>query len=200
MKRRTKWAPSARFHLLEALRALERLERQGQRHENHRLAKSHLEEAIARLEAVKNRKTRIEGASVMINQTDLPAELGSYSDGVSDDAAFHPELIGCSCAPTVSGGLSELAVGALPTYLFSRRGLSNVTVRRRVASALKAMTPKMRRRAIARLRAAAAVARVSGEIRSAYPSVAGNVGWSGVTVGASVGRCPFASVAGVLTP
>lgn len=150
--------------------------------------------------------TEVKGMSQ--NRSDTPPELAAYSDGMSDNGAFHPEIIGtCSC-PNVSGlqhvnigaGLSDLAVAGIPSYLLSRRSLSNPIVRRRVASAIERMTPKMKRRVLARLETAVSVARVSGEIRGAYPSIAGNVGWSGVMVGASRGGCPYANVAGALTP
>ncbi|HWO11622.1 MAG TPA: hypothetical protein VNN80_19140 [Polyangiaceae bacterium] len=126
-----------------------------------------------------------------MHHTDLPAELASYDDGA---------YIGCDCADisgAVAGSLSDVAIGAgLPGYLLTRRGLSNATVRRRVAEAIDRLTPKMRRRVMARLRQAAMVARISGEVRSAYPSIAG--GWHGASV--AVGRCPYANVAGALTP
>lgn len=148
--------------------------------------------------------TKVKGMS----HSDLPSELGSYADGVTDDAAFHPEIIGCALDGisggvqhlSVAGGLGSLAVAGIPSYLLSRKGLSNPTVRRRIAENIKAMTPKMRRRVLGRLRAAVAVARVSGAVRGAYPSIAGNVGWSGVMVSGARGGCPYANVAGALTP
>lgn len=138
--------------------------------------------------------------------TDLPPELGSYSDGVSDDAAFHPELVGCG--PGCGSIGAELLVGAhhgIPGYLFTRKGLSNTDVRLRIASHIRAMTPKLRRRVLSRLREAVTAARVmnrpriSGEVRNAYASVAG---WSAVSGQPSIaiGRCPYANVAGALTP
>lgn len=165
--------------------------------------------------------TEVKGMST--NQTDTPPELASYSDGVSDDGAFHPEIIGCglsgisgsiqhlSVAGTggiqhlsVAGSLGDLAVAGIPSYLLSRRNLSNPEVRRRVASAIERMTPKMKRRVLRRLRTAVSVARVSGQVRGAYPSIAGTasspgVGWSGVMVSGR-GSCPYANVAGALTP
>lgn len=178
----------------------------------------------------------------MSHDTDLPPELGSYSDGVSDDAAYHPELIGCgsNCVGSglmqhvggyggaehlmVSGyggaehlaisglgdlavggyggaehlaisGLGDLAVMGLPAYALTAKGLRNPVVRRRFAAAIERLTPKVRRRVLGRLKALASRSLVSGGIRDAYPSISGS-GWSGV----SVGRCPYASVAGPLTP
>lgn len=98
----------------------------------------------------------------------------------------------------VSGGLHDLAVAGLPGYLFTRKSLQSPVVRRRIAAAIKAMTPKLRRRVLARLRQATAIARVSGAIRQVTPSIAGGVGWTASSV--SVGRCPYANVAGSLTP
>lgn len=154
--------------------------------------------------------------------TDLPAELGSYSDGVSDDAAFHPEIIGCGSG-CVSGlerlavgsgmlqhagvaGLGDLTVAGLPSYLFTRKHLSNPVVRRRLSAAINAMTPKLRRRVMARLKLAAGAARVSGAIRSVTPGIAG--GWAAVSgqmqgishMQVAGSRCPYASVAGAFTP
>ncbi len=172
--------------------------------------------------------THSEVKGMSSNQTDTPPELGSYADGPSDDGAYHPEIIGCGLDGldiggslqhisvagrlqhlSVAGGLGSLAVGGLgdlavagiPSYLLTRRQLSNPVVRRRVASAIERMTPKMKRRVLSRLRTAVSVARVSGEVRGAYPSIAGgcNVGWSGVMVSGR-GGCPYASVAGALTP
>lgn len=183
----------------------------------HLLARHYLAETHHHLNAVKRRfdeKTKV-GAPMSTNQTDTPSELGCYSDGVTDDASFTPELVGCGSISggiqhlSVAGGLSSLAVGGnlgsltiagLPSYLFSRKNLSNPVVRRRLGAAIKAMTPKLRRRVLDRLRAAVSVARVSGEVRSAYPSVSG-VGWDGIMVsGSRRGGCPYANVAGALTP
>lgn len=184
----------------------------------HLLARLHLAETAHHLEAVKKRtkkKTRIEGPILMSN-SDLPSELGSYSDGVTDDAAFHPEIIGCGM-PGISGGLQHLSVAGglgdlalvgayrgIPGYLLTKKGLRDSTVRLRIAENIRAMTPKLRRRVLHRLRqavqASRTMARVSGAVRGAYPSIAGNVGWSGITVSGSRGGCPFANVAGALTP
>ena len=127
---------------------------------------------------------------------DLPPELAAYSDGVTDDGAYHPEIIGCDCAPSVGAGLGDLAVGALPWYVFSKKGVSSPVARRRFAAALKALPPKTRRRVMTRLRAVAAQrAHVSGAVSSAYPTV----GWSGVSVAGKHG-CPLSGIAGALTP
>jgi hypothetical protein len=156
--------------------------------------------------------TKVKGT--MSQHTDLPPELAAYSDGVSDDAAFTPEIIGCNSNGSIGGGLSDLAVGAhrgVPGYLLTAKGLRNPVVRRRVAENIKAMTPKLRRRVITRLRAALSAARsaarVSGEIRDAYPSIAGWGSMKAVDRAAAVsgpsvavGRCPYAKVAGPLTP
>ncbi|HEY3493837.1 MAG TPA: hypothetical protein VGK73_04095 [Polyangiaceae bacterium] len=135
--------------------------------------------------------------SMSTTNTDLPAELSAYSDGVTDDDAFHPEIIGCPLP-----GLDIAEVAGVPGYLFSKKNLSNPVIRRRLANHIKAMTPKVRRRVLERLRSAVSVAsRVSGEVRNAYPSIAGcssDVGWTAQSV--SVGRCPFSRVAGPLTP
>lgn len=147
-----------------------------------------------------------------MSNSDLPSELGSYSDGVTDDAAFHPEIIGgCDCSVaggiqhlSVAGSLGGLAVAGIPEYLFSSKNLSNPVVRRRIAAAIERMTPKMKRRVLGRLRSAVSVARVSGAVRAVYPSIAGrrpaNVGWDGIMVSGRSGGCPFANVAGALTP
>lgn len=149
--------------------------------------------------------------------------------GLEDDAALDEEIIGCLCrgkAPVVGAGLQQLAVGgtlgdaaigaglqqlavgAFPAYLFTAARLSNPVFRRRLSGAIKRLSPKMRRRVVGRLRAAVTTARVSGAIRSVTPSIAGypqrGVGWGAVSGwnarSVSVGRCPYASVAGSLTP
>lgn len=203
MKRRPKLS-RPKLELLEALRAIGRVEARGEPPEHNLLAKAHLDAAQAYLTAIRKRrkKTRIEGNTTM-SESDLPSELGAYSDGDTVAVAFHPDLIGCGagCSPSVSGGLGSLAVAGLPSYLFTKRRLSNPVFRRRLAASIEAMTPKMRRRVLERLRSAVSVARVSGAVRGVYPTVAGNVGWSGITVsGEGVGRCPYASVAGAFTP
>lgn len=133
--------------------------------------------------------------------TDTPAELVSQGDGVTDDAAYNEQIIGCNCrgpAPVVGasiaiGGLGDIAVGAgLPTYLFTAKNLSDPTLRRRLSRAIGRMSPKLRRRVLDRLKVALSSARVSGAIRNIQPAI----GWTGVTVG----RCPYANVAGPLTP
>lgn len=200
MKKRPKRLPSTRLHLLGALRAIERAQSATLPPEKGLLAKHNLETAIAHLEALKKRKTRIEGA--LMSQSDLPSELGSYSDGVADDAAYHPEIIGahCTCSPSVSG-LGDLAVAGIPSYLLSKKSLSNPALRRRVARAIERMTPKMKRRVLGRLKTAVSVARVSGAVRSAYPTIAGSSGrgWNGITVSGR-GGCSYENVAGPLTP
>lgn len=116
----------------------------------------------------------------------------------------------------VSGGLQHLMVsGRIPSYLFTRANLSNPIFRRRLSSALKAMTPKMRRRASARIVAAFHSLpnnwqnlSVNGAVRNVYPSVAGfrggypsvSGGWSGVSVSGRRSSCPYANVAGAFTP
>lgn len=99
------------------------------------------------------------------------------------------------------GGLGDLAVAGVPSYLFTQRNLQNPALRRRLGAAIKAMTPKLRRRVLARLKAAVSVARpLVGAVHSVYPTV-GSGGWSGITVsGRSRGGCPYANVAGALTP
>ncbi len=87
---------------------------------------------------------------------DLPEEMIERSDLlVGADIMIGAQLIGCG--NPVSG-----VIAGFPSYLLERRGLDPATVRRRVAGALAAMTPKMRRRVIARLKHAALAARVSG--------------------------------------
>lgn len=122
---------------------------------------------------------------------DVPSEMaemadGLSDDGLSDDGGLAASLIGCDCS----------GVGALPWYVFSKKGLTSPVVRRRFAAALKAMPPKTRRRVMRRLRAVA-LARAAQA-----PSVAGS-GWSAVSgvrsAYPSVGRCPYAKV-GALTP
>lgn len=160
------------------------------------------ERILAHYESIRN---EVKGMS---HDTDLPPELGSYSDGVSDDAAFHPEIIGCG--PGCGSIGAELLVGAhhgIPGYLFTRKGLRNTDVRLRIASHIRAMTPKLRRRVLSRLREAVTAARVmnrpriSGEVRNAYASIAG---WGAVSghsePSVAIGRCPYANVAGALTP
>lgn len=153
----------------------------------------------------------------MSNYSDTPSELIEQSDGVTDDGALDEEIIGaCNCVGSglrqhlvVSGtlqhvsvaGLGDLAIAGLPSYLFTRKNLSNPVARRRIAASIKAMTPKLRRRVLGRLRAAVSASRhlVSGVV-TAYPSVAGG-GWQGITVsGRRSGGCPYANVAGALTP
>lgn len=172
------------------------------------LARAHHHLSLASQRAKKPTKI---GAGIMSSQhTDLPAELSAYSDGVSDDAAYHPEIIGCGEGCEVSGlgdltvaGLGDLTVAGLPGYLFTKKNLSNPVLRRRVSAAIKGMSPKLRRRVLGRLRQAVSVARVSGAIRNVTPGIAGD-GWAAVS-GAqhhhvSIGRCPYANVAGALTP
>lgn len=137
--------------------------------------------------------------SAISGQSDLPPELASFSDGVTDDAAYHQEIIGCGS--DCRGG----SVGSLPGYLFTRKNLSRPEVRRRLADHIRSMSPKVRRRVISRLQRAASIARVSGAIRSVTPSIAGN-GWDAVS-GPSIaiggrrsGGCPYANVSGALTP
>lgn len=134
--------------------------------------------------------------------SDLPPELAAYSDGVSDDGAFHPEIIGCGagCNPPVAG-LGDLTVaGGLPWYAMTASNLRSPVARARFAAALRRLTPKVRRRVLNRLKAVVAQSRVSGAVRSATPTV----GWgqvAGIRAGqVSVGRCPYANVAGALTP
>lgn len=110
------------------------------------------------------------------------------------------------------GGLGDLAVAgnSFPTYLFTRANLSNPVFRRRLANVLKSMTPKLRRRVSSRIvtafhdiifqRALPSV----GAVHSIYPTV-GSGGWSGITVSGRQssrrgGGCPYANVAGALTP
>lgn len=112
-------------------------------------------------------------------QDDVPAELAAVNDGMSG-----AELIGCALNQSVSG---------FPSYLFTRKGLHPTVVRRRFLAALKAMPPKMRRRALIRLKAAMYRTRVSGAIRDAQPSFGYDHGWAGVS-----GNC--GQVAGALTP
>jgi hypothetical protein len=99
------------------------------------------------------------------------------------------------------GGLGDLTIAGFPGYLFTQKNLSNPTIRRRLAASIKAMTPKLRRRVMARLKSAALAqgARV-GAVHNVYPTV-GSGGWSGITVaGRSRGGCPYANVVGALTP
>lgn len=112
-------------------------------------------------------------------QDDVPAEMAAVNDGMSG-----AELIGCSLNQSVSG---------FPSYLFTRKGLNRNVVRRRFLAALKAMPPKMRRRALIRLKAAMYRTRVSGAIRDMQPSFGYDHGWAGVS-----GNC--GQVAGALTP
>lgn len=130
--------------------------------------------------------------------SDLPPEMASFSDGVTDVGAFHQELIGCG--PDCSGG----SIGGLPGYLFTKKNLSRPEVRRRLADAIRSMTPKVRRRVMSRLGSALSIARVSGAIRSVTPSIAGS-GWAAVSGRQSISigarsSCPYANVAGALTP
>lgn len=171
-------------------------------------AKLELARAIHHLRAARGRKTikktEVKGMThshISIGadtgaDTDLPSELSSYADGVSDDAAYHPEIIGCSSGAVQ--GLGDLAVGGLPGYLFTRKSLANPAVRARVAKAIGAMTPKLRRRVVARLKLALSVARKPAAVSgiSGIAAVTPTIGWSGV----SIARCPYASVAGALTP
>lgn len=208
-------AMSARAKMLEALRALPQVQSASLAEHRRALAAADLARALHHLDRVLKRKKTTKIGAPMSN-SDLPSELGSYSDGVTDDAAFHPEIIGCGMPGisgslqhlSVAGGLGDLAlVGAyrgIPGYLLTKKGLRDSTVRLRIAENIRAMTPKLRRRVLHRLRqavqASRTMARVSGAVRGAYPSIAGNVGWSGITVSGSRGGCPFANVAGALTP
>jgi hypothetical protein len=112
--------------------------------------------------------------------------------------ALHSGVAGTLSHLTVSG-LGDLTVAGFPSYLFTRKNLSNPTVRRRLAAHIKTLTPKLRRRVLDRLRSAVSVsarsARVSG-IRRVTPQI----GWSGVTIGSRRSSCPYANVAGALTP
>lgn len=124
-----------------------------------------------------------------MSNIDLPPEMTENSDGVPD-AALHPEIIGCS--------LDALGVSGLPYYALTRKGLSNVTVRRRFAAALKKLPPKTRRRVLARLRAVVAQNTISGSARNVTAMV-GEQGWGSLSVGGSR-SCPYSQVAGPLTP
>ena len=88
---------------------------------------------------------------------DLPDEMSQNSDGVVDSdllvghlgtGGTQGEIVGCG-----------EGIAGLPSYLLTRKGLSNPTVRRRVAASIKAMPPKMRRRVLDRLRQAVRAAR-----------------------------------------
>ncbi len=164
--------------------------------------------------------TKVKGMSTFNRLSisgDVPYELTEQSDGVSDDGAMGQQIIGsCDCDAIGSGmrqhlnvsglgslavgGLGDLAVAGLPGYLFTRKNLSNPVMRRRLGAHIKAMTPKLRRRVMARLKLAAAQTARVGAIHNIYPTVAGG-GWSGITVsGRRSGGCPYANVAGALTP
>jgi hypothetical protein len=147
---------------------------------------------------------------------DVPSELAELTDGVTDDGATHEELIGsCDCDAIGSGirqhlsvsglgsltvaGLGDLTVAGLPGYLFTRKSLSNPQIRRRLSAHIKAMTPKLRRRVLARLKTAVSASSRIGAVRNIYPTIAGG-GWQGITVSGKRGGCPYANVAGPLTP
>ena len=138
--------------------------------------------------------------SSISGQSDLPPELASFSDGVTDDGAYHQEIIGCG------QGCSGSNVGSLPGYLFTKKNLSRPEVRRRLAEHIRAMSPKVRRRVMSRLGRAVQIARVSGAIRSVTPSIAGaGQGWAAVSgpsiaIGRARSSCPYANVSGALTP
>lgn len=114
-------------------------------------------------------------------QDDVPAELSAVNDGLSG-----AELIGCSMNPGVAG---------FPSYLFTRKGLHPTVVRRRFLAALKAMPPKMRRRALIRLKNAMHRVRVSGAVREMQPSFGYQQGWAAIAGNVGCGQ-----VAGALTP
>ena len=165
-------------------------------------AKYHLRAARKR-----KRKPPLIGAeeSSMSLHTDTPPELAEQADGLSDDGAMSesiigaPEIIGCACD----------SIGGVPSYLWTRKGLTIPVVRRRLRKALEAMTPKVRRRALARLRDAVRKdLLVSGIVRATptisgsgfenfTPATASGPGWREQEI---VGRCPLSSVAGPLTP
>lgn len=115
--------------------------------------------------------------------TDMPAELAENSDGVSDDGAIRSAIIGaCACD----------GVAGLPWYALTRGSVTPAEARRRFLAALSKLPPKMRRRVVTRLRAVARSRAAVAGIRSVTPSV--GRGWS------AVGKCPYANVAGPLTP
>lgn len=153
-------------------------------------AKHHLRRVRPSLWFPPSPHTEVKGMS-------LPPEMSESSDGITDDGAVDASIIGCDCAPSVEG---------IPSYLLTKKNLARPAVRARLAQSIRAMTPKVRRRVIGRLkmavalaeRAQAARARVSGIVH-VTPSIAGAVsGWQAANV--SIGRCPYSNVAGALTP
>lgn len=139
------------------------------------LALARIKHHLALTKARKQR-TKVGNMSQLIGNLDLPEEMTEQSDGIG-------------CVPRVAG---------LPAYLLTRKGLRSAVVRRRVAAALKAMPPKMRRRVMDRLRIAAR-ARVSGAIRSWQPNVGSHWGHVGSHWG-HVGSHYRPQIAGALTP
>ena len=146
--------------------------------------------------------------------SDLPPELAESSDGVSDDGAmdlsiigagaFQPSIVGASSYDLIGCGLD--GIQGLPWYNLARAGVSTPVAKRRFLAALAKLPPKARRRVLAKLRAVSASNAVSGAIRAATPSIAGSgTGWSlvsgpSIAIGGGRSRCPYANVAGPLTP
>lgn len=128
-----------------------------------------LQRELAIAKALREMGGRISGDS------DLPDEMAEQSDG-----------IGCG------------EVSGFPAYLLNRARLPQATVKQRVIKALQKMPPKMRRRVIARLKTAAAAARVSGAVRNAMVNVGSHRPETWPTIGSHY-AVPT-NVAGPLTP
>jgi hypothetical protein len=141
-----------------------------------------LELARARhhLEQARKRGTKVGNAMshYMVGSHELPDEMSLNADGVVDSSLLVGHL-GTGGTQGEIVGCGEIA--GIPSYLLTRKGLSNPTVRRRVSASIKAMPPKLRRRVLDRLRQAVRAARplVSGNLRGGYASIAGH-GWTGI--------------------
>ena len=138
--------------------------------------------------------------------SDLPPELAESADGVSDDGAYDASIIGAGPLQAEIVGCGLDGIQGLPWYNLQRPSVPTAIARRRFLAALSKLPPKARRRVLAKLRAVSAANAVSGAIRAATPSIAGSgAGWSlvsgpSIAIGGGRSRCPYANVAGPLTP
>lgn len=145
---------------------------------------------------------------------DAVSGLGDIAigSGLRQHLSIHDGVAGTRLEHLSVAGLSDIAIGGgIPSYLFTKKNLSNPQVRLRIGQAIRSMTPKMRRRVVGRLqqalRASRVMARVSGAVRNVYPSVSGYsggyptvAGWNGIMVSGRRSSCPYANVVGALTP
>jgi len=155
--------------------------------------------ALLNLRRARNHLQRVKVNGAMTPHTDVPEELTERSDLpdflVSGAATMAPRSI-LGCTPAIAG---------FPSYLMTRRGLSNPLVRRRVANYIDNLSPKMKRRVLARLKNAAMTAVAVGNYGQnpdglqgplypvRYPGVSGSPRQGWVSVGGQ-------NAASMLTP